>query len=450
MGSLTEVSKDIKQEMNRVFTLQKESQWKVKASSSTERIALLNKLRDSLLNHREEFAQALYEDLGRPLTPDPTIGTEVDMVLADIEYTVNHLEDWMKTEYHSSDSIPGAQYYVKYEPRGVALLLGPWNFPVSLTFSPLVALLAAGNCTIVKPNELTPASSEIIAKVINEVFDESVVSIFTGGVKVAVELQELPFDHMFLTGSPNVGKAVMSSAAKHLSSVTLELGGRCPLILDETADIKAIAQNIGLSKSFNSGQICLSVNHVYVPRSKREELIDELKSYFEEKSYENGVFQAERVGRIVNERNFERISGYLTDAEEKGAQIVFGGAIDREKLSIEPTILVDVPLDSKMIENEIFGPLLPIITYDDISEVTNHINAGGKPLAMYIFSNRDEFVDSILNNTSCGGVTVNGWVLHGFENALPFGGVNESGIGAYHGVHGFKELSHARSIFKVY
>lgn len=433
------------QEMERIFRLQKKSQWKLKNTTAKERIELLKKLRNSLENNREEIDEALLKDLGRPKT-----SSELEGVFKKLDHTIEHLEEWMKPEIHSHSQIKTATYYIHYEPRGVCLLLGAWNVPVDLVFSPLIALISAGNTVIAKPSELVPNCSKVIARVIKDTFNEEVVAVIEGDAHVATELQELPFDHIFFTGSPNIGRMVMKAAAKHLTSVTLELGGCNPLILDETANIQSVAQGIGVSKTYNSGQVCLSVNYVYAPKSKVNDLIQELSNFYTTNFYENNHYQADRVGKIVNEKNFDRVVGYISDAIDKGAEVVFGGGYDRTALTIEPTILRNVPLDSQLIENEIFAPIIPIVTYDDLNEVIDHVNAGGKPLGMYIFSNNQEFIDKILNNTSCGGVTLNSWALHGSEHHLPFGGVNESGMGSYHGIHGFKELSHAKSIFKTY
>jgi aldehyde dehydrogenase (NAD+) len=448
LGSLEQTLLEQTNEMERVFNLQKKNQWKMKATTVKERIELLNKLVDSLERYRKEIDNAVHQDLGRPINSG-VFPSEVDMILEEINYTVKHLEEWMTPEYHLSSNIPGAQYYVKYEPRGVCLLFGAWNVPFVLLFSPLIPMIAAGNCVIAKPNELASASSQVIAQIIRDTFDESVVAVFEGGIDVAEALQQLKFDHVFLTGSPNVGRSVMGAAAKHLSSVTLELGGRNPLILDETADLKSIAQSIGFSKTYNTGQVCGSINYVFVPAAKQDELIAEIINFYQENFYENGDFQQERVGRIVNGRNFDRVMSYVTDAKDKGAKIAFGGSHDRNKLMIEPTILVDVPFDSKIMENEVFGPVLPIVTYEKPTDIIDFVNTGGKPLYMFIFSMNDQFIDQIVNNTSSGNVTINNWALNNFENELPFGGVNESGIGSYHGIHGFKELSNARAVLKL-
>ncbi len=439
------VAVDQIQEMKRVFDLQKKSQWKMKNTTVEERIVLLGKLRTALELYREEIDEALYKDLGCPKN-----SFEVYSILEEVDYTIEHLEKWMKYEIHTHPTIQTASYYVKYEPRGVVLILNAWNAPINLAFTPLIALLAAGNTAIVKPNGETPNCSAMIAKVISHAFNEEVVACFEGRSPVAEELQKLPFDHVFFTGSPAVGKKVMEAASRNLTSVTLELGGRSPLILDETANLKAAAESIAICKTFNSGQICLSVNHIFAPQPIINDLVKEISSYLKANYYENDKFLSHKAGKIINQRNFERVTDYVSDAVQEGASIAFGGNFDRDQLTIEPTIVTDVTLGSPLVENEIFASIIPIVAYDDIDEVINHINSGGKPLGLYIFSNDQPFIDHIVNHTSSGGITINGCAMHASTPELPFGGVNESGIGSYHGVYGFKELSHARAIFKTF
>lgn len=441
-----EVVHDISvEEMKRVFQLQKKSQWKLKNTTAEERIELLNKLKEALEYYRDELNEGLWLDLGRPKTSD-----ELDGVLEDLRYTVEHLAQWMEPEVHKHAMMETASYYVQYEPKGVTLLMGAWNAPIGLIFAPLIALLSAGNTVIVKPSSQAKHCSRAVAKVIKRAFTEDQVAVFEGPSTLANELQNLPFDHVFFTGSPPVGRQIMEKAAKHLSSVTLELGGRCPLIIDETAQMEAVIKSIGYAKVYNAGQICLSVNHVFVPESKVVELVEGLKAFFQGGFYEDGEFKAERVGKIINDKNFNRVVSYLQDAVNKGATIEWGGGYNREARTIEPTIVTNVPLNSALIENEIFGPILPIITYKDVEEVIDHVNAGGKPLGLYVFSHNDAFIQQVLNNTSSGGVTINGWAIHGSIRELPFGGANESGIGKYHGIYGFKELSNAKAVFKTF
>lgn len=425
-----------------LFDAQQRHQWVVRQSTADQRIDRLERLRDSLAAHSDAVAEALNADMGRPAEIS---ATEVGMTLGRINETIQHLDEWMAPTVvtsltHASSAV------VRYEARGVVLLFAPWNFPISLLFEPLAAIIAAGNTCIVKPNELTPAASAVSAAIIREVFDETEVAVVEGGVPESEALLELPFDHIFLTGSPRVGRTVMAAAAKNLSSVTLELGGKSPVILDETADLASAVEQLGIGKMLNSGQVCLSVDYIMVPNSRRDELVRSLGDFFSAAFYADGEYQTDRSSRVINAANFERLRSHFEDAVEKGARVAFGGGFDARALSIEPTILIDVAANSTILEQEIFGPLLPILGYDDPDEVIAHVRAGTKPLALYIYSQDQRFVEKVLSGTSSGGVTVNGWSTHYFEDSLPFGGVGDSGMGRYHGIEGFRELSHARSV----
>ena len=308
--------------------------------------------------------------------------------------------------------------------------------------------LAAGNVACVKTNEMAPATADVVAKVIESAFSEEEVAVFTGDVNEAVALQELPFDHVFFTGSPAVGKSVMQAAAKNLTSVTLELGGKCPAIVDENANMESACGNIAIGRTFNLGQTCLCVDYAVVKQDKLEGFIEGVKGVLQATYYENGEYKPERNSRMIDERNFERVKGYIDEAIEKGASIAFGGGSDKAALVIEPTILVNVHPDSRILQEEIFGPVLPIVTYNTKEDIVDIINSKPKPLGLYIFSDNDEFIDYILDRTSSGGVSVNGWASHYFEPALPFGGVNNSGMGSYHGEYGFKEFSHQKAVYR--
>lgn len=431
-----------REEIQRIFDLQRRTQWNARKSTAAQRKETLLRLREALTARTDDIVKALAEDMGRPAD---VAAMEVFQPIRKIDETIKHLDDWM-TPTPVTDLVQASSAVIRWEPRGVVLLFGPWNFPISLVFEPLVALLAAGNTAIVKPNEVAPASSRVTAEIIREVFDEREVAVVEGGIDAAEALLELPFDHIFLTGSPKVGRAVMAAAAKNLSSVTLELGGKSPAILDATADLDAVVEQLGIATTVNSGQVCLSVDYILVPNKLRDELVLKLSTFFKNVFYADGVYQAARNSRIVNVANFKRLKGYLDDAVERGATVAFGGQAYEEALVIEPTILTDVPADADVLTNEIFGPIVPIVGYDDIDNVIGHIRGGTKPLAMFIFSKDNQFVEQVLENTSSGGVTVNGWAVHYWEDALPFGGVGDSGMGRYHGIAGFREFSHGRAV----
>jgi aldehyde dehydrogenase (NAD+) len=431
----------------KIFETQRRHRWVTKTSTVEERTGHLIRLRTAITDHLDEIRAALHADLLRP--PRPRVPSEVAAVLADIDDAVAHLAEWMAPTPLTPPPFlgAGAQELVQYEARGVTLLFAPWNFPFGLLFQPLVPIIAAGNTAIVKPNELAPATAAISAQIIREVFSPDHVAVFTGGVELANALLELPVDHVFFTGSPAVGRVVMAGAARHLASVTLELGGKCPAIVDGTTDIATAATQIAQAKHSNAGQICLSPDHLWVRPEVRDEFLGHYQRWVDENLYREGNLVPEALGRIVDRRNLDRLTGYLDDAVARGATLVGGGTPDPAGTVLPPAVLLDVTPDMKIMGEEIFGPILPVLTFTDPAQVVEHVRAGGKPLAMYVYSDDRTLVDEVLAGTSSGGVTVNGWALHFVDSQLPFGGVGSSGMGRYHGVHGFRELSHARSVF---
>ena len=431
--------------IDRVFAAQRTHKWVVKNSSAATRRAKLLRLREAVLANADSIRAALKADLRKP---EAEAAGEVGAVQNDIDDALEHLESWMAPiEITPAPMFQGSRARVVYEARGVCLVFGPWNFPFQLLFEPLVPVLAAGNTAILKPNELAPRTSQVSARIIRDAIDESEVAVFEGGIELANELLALPVDHVFFTGSPKVGRLVMAAAARHLASVTLELGGKCPVVLDATTDVAAAAATVAAARCYNGGQVCLCPDVAWVPDGMRETIVAKLGAAVRTMLYPGGVLNKDAFGRIVDRRNFDRVKSYLDDAVARGARVVFGGTTEVDDLTIHPTVLVDVPADARIMQEEIFGPILPVMTYRSPSEVCSAVQAGGKPLAMYVYSNDAEFVKTILSNTSSGGVTVNGWATHWFEPQLPFGGVNESGIGRYHGIHGFREVSHERSVF---
>lgn len=429
-----------------IFARQRATREERKAEDASARAARLKRLREVIVMRIDDIEQALHADLRR--TPNGGKEGEIPTVLAEIDNNIAHLEQWMAPQaVPTSPHFQGSQTFIQYEPRGVVLLLGAWNFPFALVLQPLVPIVAAGNSAMVKPNELSPATSAVVAEIIREVFEEQDVAVFEGGIEVAERLQQLPFDHVFFTGSPAVGRLVMAAAARHLTSVTLELGGKCPAIVAPDYDLIDAAGKVTAARFNNAGQLCLSVDHAWVPRAVVEPFCQIVGAVIDKLFYENGELQLNRLPRLVNERNFDRVQSYIDDAVARGARIVRGGQSDRASLTIHPTVLVDVPKDAKIMHEEIFGPVLPVLAYDELCEVTDSIDSHGKPLAMYVFAKKKAFVDQALLATSSGGVTVNHVFMHYVEPNLPFGGVNGSGMGRYHGHAGFLELSNARSVF---
>lgn len=429
-----------------IFELQSQHKWVNKMSSVEQRLEKLKKLRQVIETREDDAVKALHNDLRRD---EEGARGEVASIFGEIDHAFADLAKWMAPVDVDPAPFVENKARITVEARGIVLLFSPWNYPFALLFQPLVSIIAAGNCAMVKPNELAPNISKLAAEIIEEVFDEKDVAVFEGGVDLANELLELPTDHIFFTGSPAVGKIVMGAAAKNLTSVTLELGGKNPVIIDRTADLQDAAGKIAAFRNMNNGQVCLCPENIWVPEEMADDFIAAAQGTFQAMFYKDGKLNPDANGKMIDERNFQRVKGYIDDANDKGANIVCGGEADTELRSIHPTIMTNVPDDAKIMGEETFGPILNVFTYKEVDEAFANIQAQPKPLALYVFTTDDNFVETVLSKTSSGGVTVNNCLLHVAVTALPFGGVNGSGIGAYHGEYGFKELSHQRSVLAL-
>lgn len=441
MSSTSQTTSDIA----RVFALQQAHQWDVKATKADERKTKLARLKAAVEAHADDIIAAVQADTRKP--EGEIRVTEVLNVTGNIQRNIDNLDAWMAPTEVTPSSNPDDKAQIMYEARGVCLILGPWNFPLGLAFGPLAAAIAAGNCCMVKLTDLCPATASIAAKIVREVFDESEVAVFEGDVSVATDLLELPFSHIFFTGSTRVGKIVMAAAAKHLASVTLELGGKSPVIVDDGADIEKIGAVLAGAKQFNGGQACICPDYVFIKEDQKDRLIEAFKTNVAANLYADGAIKKEAIAQIVNAGNFARVKGLFDDAVSKGATIAVGGELDEADLTIHPTMLTDVTPDMAILQEEIFAPVLPVMTYENLDQAISYIEARDKPLALYIFSDDKANVQKVLDRTSSGGVTVNGVFSHYLENNLPFGGVNQSGSGSYHGYFGFKAFSHERAVY---
>ncbi|MGZ3235171.1 MAG: aldehyde dehydrogenase family protein, partial [Croceibacterium sp.] len=432
-------------EISRIFDLQREHQWDVKATSAAERKAKLARLKAAVEAHADDIVAAVRKDTRKP--EGEIRVTEVMNVTSNVQRNIDNLDEWMKPTEITPSMNPNDRAQIVYEARGVCLILGPWNFPLGLVFGPLAAAVAAGNCCMVKLTDLCPNTANIAGEIIREVFDENEVALFEGDVSVAEALLELPFNHIFFTGSTRVGKIVAAAAAKHLASVTLELGGKSPVIIDEGADIEKIAADLAGAKQFNGGQACICPDYVFVKESEKDRLVAGFKAKVAENLYSDGAIKKESIAQIVNAGNFKRVKAMVDDAVEKGATVAVGGQLEEDDLTVHPTMLTDVTPQMKILQEEIFAPVLPVMTYDNLDQVIGYIEARDKPLALYVYSDNPANVQKVLDRTSSGGVTVNGVFSHYLENQLPFGGVNQSGTGSYHGYFGFKAFSHERAVY---
>ena len=418
----------------------------MKATTAEERKEKLKKLKSAVEAHGDEIVAAVKQDTRKPEGEIKV--TEILGVIGNIQRNIDNLDEWMKPVEVIPSQNKNDTARIVYEARGVCLILGPWNFPLGLTMGPLAAAVAAGNCCMVKLTDLCPATARVAAKIIKQAFDEKEVALFEGGVDVATALLDLPFDHIFFTGSTRVGKLVMAAAAKNLATVTLELGGKSPVIVDEGADVKKVAADLAAAKQFNGGQACISPDYVFIKEQQKSALIEEFRAKVKQNLYrDDGSIKKESIAQIVNDQNFVRIKKLFDDAVAKGAKIAVGGTLEQADRTIHPTMLTDVTPDMQIMQEEIFAPIVPVMTYKNIDEVIEHISGRAKPLALYIYSNDRNNIDKVLSRTSSGGVTINGFFSHYLESQLPFGGVNQSGMGSYHGVFGFKAFSHERAIY---
>ena len=441
--SLTENS------IENVFISQRQNTNTIANTSANERIDKLKKIQGYLMSHLDEVQQVMFKDFSKPGS-EALLG-EIYAINTELKHTCKHLKGWMKPQRVPTPlSVIGTSGYIKHEAKGNILIISPWNYPLSLAIKPLISSIAAGNVAILKPSELTPNTAAFIKRMIEDLFPSNEIAVFEGDASVATELLKLPFNHIFFTGAPAIGKVVMRAAAEHLASVTLELGGKSPSIIDETADIKKIAAITAWGKCINNGQTCIAPDYMFVHESKKDAFIEAYSDCIK-KMYnadDQGVENSDSYARIVNERHFGRIKGYLDDAVAKGAKVVLGGKTIADQNFIEPTVLTNVSDDMKVMQDEIFGPILPIMTYSNRQEVIDYVNSKEKPLALYINSNNSKNVDFFLNNTTAGDTIINDVLLQFGNPEIPFGGVNNSGIGKSNGYFGFQEFSNMRGVMK--
>lgn len=402
-----------------------------------QQLKLLSK---NIKNHENELLDALYKDLGKSKVE--AYATEIGMLLKSIKLMRKELKNWPKTKQTDTPLyLFPTKSYIKKEPYGTVLIIGPFNYPVQLVFEPLIGAIAAGNTAIVKPSELTPHVAIVIKDIIEDTFDEAYVSVVEGGIEETQTLLSLPFDYMFFTGSEKVGKIVYEAAARKLIPVTLELGGKSPVIVDDTANIKVASERISFGKFTNAGQTCVAPDYILVQRKVKNDLIKALKKTITE-FYGENIEKSPDFGRIVNQKHFNRLNDLIQIHKDN---VVFGGNSSKEDLYIEPTLLDNITNDNKIMKEEIFGPILPIITYDNFDEVLEIIQSKSKPLSLYLFSEDENMTHRVVEELSFGGGAINDTLMHLANPNLPFGGVGSSGIGQYHGKYSFDTFSHMKS-----
>jgi len=432
-----------------LFERQRAHHARVKRSTAAERIGKLERLREAIVAREPAIREAMFKDFKKPASEVDL--TELYPTLVELKDAIRSLKSWMKPARAGTPmSLFGTQSWVHHEPRGVVLLIGPWNYPFQLVIVPLIAAVAAGNCVIVKPSELTVHTSALLRELIASVFAEPEVAVVDGGPAQTQQLLALPFDHYFFTGSTRVGRIVAEAAAKHLATTTLELGGKSPAVVDDSADLASCANRLVWGKFVNGGQTCIAPDYVLVSERRERELVGELRRAI---AAMYGASEADRqrspdLCRVINRRNFDRLKAMLDDSVSLGARVEIGGGIDAAELYIAPTVLTRVTFDSPVMAEEIFGPILPILTYRKLEDVPPLIAARDKPLALYVFAQDQRAIDLVIDNTTAGGSCINNAVIHFANPNLPFGGVGASGSGNYHGRYGFKAFSHERAVLR--
>lgn len=429
-----------------LFEAQSSTAIALRKSTVSQRRDKLRRLSQAVLARRENWYAAFHHDLGKPKVEVEL--TELLPVLDEASHAINRLKQWTRPQRVGPTlTTLGTSAQVQYQPRGRCLIIGPWNYPLNTVLGPLVSAVAAGNTAIIKPSEFTPHVNALVAEVIAEVFDPAEVTLVHGAVETSGNLLALPFDHIFFTGSPAVGKIVMGAAAKHLTSVTLELGGKSPVIVDASADIETAVRMLAWGKLTNAGQTCVAPDHVYVHRSVEARFVECWRQVVADRYGANSeaVRRSPDLARMINVRHAERVAALVDDALALGAQRLDGGDYNTASCYIAPTLLGQIPDGARIETEEIFGPVMPLRTFDSLGEVISRINLAPKPLALYVFARDQACIEKVRDETSSGSFGVNLCVQQYAHAKLPFGGVNNSGLGNAHGVHGFRAFSHERA-----
>ncbi|MGR3856651.1 NAD(P)-dependent benzaldehyde dehydrogenase MdlD [Chryseobacterium indologenes] len=435
---------NLEQKIKGIFQQQK-SFFKTNQTKDIEfRKTQLRKFRDVFLQHTDALCEALDTDLGKSRKEAEYV--EIQIVISELDYLLENIDEWANpTSVPSKPHPSGAEVESKvtYQPYGVTYIIGPFNYPVQLTFSPLIGALISGNTAIIKPSENTPHVAQVLEDIVKASFDESYVAVIQGAIEENTLLLSLPFDYIFFTGSPNVGKIVMKAAAEQLIPVTLELGGKSPTIVHKDADLDKAVARISYGKWINCGQTCVAPDYIYIHESVKDVFIEKFKAHLNT-TYEGDSLG--KIGKIVSQNQIKHLAGYLEAAPEK---VTYGGHYDLETRHFEATLMDNVNWDDQVMQQEIFGPILPVMTYNNIEEALEEINSRPKPLALYVFTEDQKFADYVLNHTTSGDAEINSSIIHVGSHYLPFGGVGTSGMGKYHGKFSFECFSHSRSVLQV-
>jgi len=440
------LNEQVKLEIDNAFACQQSYALELRKSDYKRRIAVLDRFEQVFRASEEKIYKSAAGDFGKPQAE--TDMAEIMPVLMELKHVRKNLKKWMKpVPVRATMMLFGTSSKIVKEPKGVTLVVSPWNYPFYLTFGPMISSIAAGNTVIIKPSEMTPNMSAIISEIVEKAFSPEEVCLFQGEADVASYLTNLPFDHIFFTGSPAVGKHVMAAAARNLTSVTLELGGKSPVIVDQSVDIKKAVKSIAWGKFVNNGQTCIAPDYLYVHESIKGEFVTEMLACVDKQyGLGNDAKNNDDYCQVVNDSHYQRIRRLLTDAQAQGGKLITGGQTDDAGRFIAPTLIEGMSRNAAIMSEEIFGPLLPIITFTDLDEVISYVNSKPKPLALYIFSKDSRNIEKILTETSAGDSCINQTMMHVAHQNLPFGGVNNSGIGKSGGIWGFDAFSHGRSV----
>lgn len=440
--------------MLEVLEKSREDHLRAGAPSVEVRFDRLQRAIDLLKTHEARLVAAMNDDFGHR-SSHQSLFTDIAASIGPLKHAQQYLSQWMRPQKRKVGPFPlnllGAKARIEFQPLGVVGVISPWNFPVNLTFTPLAGILAAGNRCMIKPSEYTPATSDAMAEVIAAAFDEVEIAVITGGPQTGADFSGLPFDHLLFTGATSIARHVMRAASENLVPVTLELGGKSPVIVGRSSNMQKTTDAIMAGKMMNAGQICLAPDYVFVPDDAVGEFVSSTKRSVA-KMFPSLLDNPDYTS-VINERHFERINGYLEDAKAKGAEIVEVNPADEDfrqqpNYKIPPTLVLNPTDDMQVMQDEIFGPVMPVKSYQDINEAVDYINHKPRPLGLYYFGDDAAEEQRVLSRTTSGGVTVNDVVMHVAQEDLPFGGVGPSGMGAYHGLDGFRTFSHAKAVFK--
>jgi aldehyde dehydrogenase (NAD+) len=436
-------------EVLHLFERQGRSRWQVSARPAAERLARLERLGAAIVGRRDAIAEAIRQDFDKH--PHETELTEIGPVLDEIAHLRRHLADWMAPQRVPTPlPLKGGASWVQYEPKGRVLILSPWNYPFHLAMVPVITAVAAGNTVILRPSDKTPRTARCLHDLLADVFPPDEVAVVLGGHVVADALLELPFDHVFFTGSPAVGRKVMAAAARHLASVTLELGGKSPVVVDASADVAVTAERLAWAKFVNAGQTCVAPDYVLVHERVASALEEALAAAIA-RFYGRGPAEqlaSPSYASLVDGRSLARLEAGIAEALQAGARLVTGGLADPARRRLTPTVLADVPDDVALMQDEIFGPVLPLQTFRSLEQALATVRSRPKPLALYLFARDEAVIERVLGATTAGGTCVNHAIVHVGSSELPFGGIGESGMGKYHGWFGFEALSNARAVYR--